>query len=130
MHALLLEGGDFAAGPAIDDADLRIAVNFLHEADASRAEDAAVAVQHQRGAEIHVGLDAFAIEHAPRKIHPAFGRAERVGKILQRTLAALVADWAVEGMVDQQKLENACSRLDDPRLERVHDHAVGAKRRT
>ena len=71
MHALLAERRDLAAVAAIDDADLRVAVDLAHEAHAPRAQDAAVAVQHQRRAEVHVGLDAFAVEHAAREIHAA-----------------------------------------------------------
>src|SRR6185503_8847003 len=42
VHALLSERRDLAAGPAIDHADLRITLHLAHEADASRAQDAAV----------------------------------------------------------------------------------------
>ena len=76
VHALLVEGGDLAAVAAIDDADLRVAVDLAHEADAPRAQDAAVAVEHQRRAEIHVGAHALAVEHAPREVHAALGVAE------------------------------------------------------
>ena len=56
MHALLLERGDLAAVAAIDDVDLRVAVDLAHEADAARAEDAAVAVEHQGRPEVDVAL--------------------------------------------------------------------------
>jgi hypothetical protein len=78
MNALFLERRDLAAVAAVDDSDLRVAVDFLHEPDAPRAEDAAVAVQHQRGTEVDVCLDAFAVEDAPGEIHPAFSGAEGV----------------------------------------------------
>ena len=41
-------GYRFVADVRIDGADLRVAVHFGHEADAPRAQDAAVAVEHQR----------------------------------------------------------------------------------
>ena len=110
MHAFFLERRDLAAVAAIDDVDLRVAVDVAHEPHAARAEDAAVAVQHQRRTEIDVGLHAVAVEHAPRKFHPALIGPERVRKILQRTLAALVAHRAVERVVDQQELEHARAR--------------------
>ena len=86
----------------------------LHEAHAARAEDAAVAVQHQRRTEVDVGFHAFAVEDAPRKIHPAFRRAKRVGEILERTLAALVAHGTVERMVDEEEFEDAGARRRRP----------------
>src|SRR5262245_65171580 len=107
MDALLLKRGDLASVAAIDNGDLRIAVDFLHEPHAPRAQDAAVPIEHQRGTEIDVGFHAFAVEDATRKIHPAFGGPERVRKILKRTLAPFVADRAVERMMDQKKLKDA-----------------------
>ena len=74
-------------------------------------------------------FDALAVERAARKLHAAALGTEFVREILQRTLAALVAHGAVERMVDQQELEHAGARLHDIRRLRVHDHAVGARRR-
>ena len=127
--ALLLERRDLAAVAAMRDADLRVAVDFAHEPHAPRAQDAAVAVEHQRRAEVDVGLDALAVEHAPRKLHAAAFGPERIRKILKRALAALVAHRAVERVIDQQELEHARARgLDSGRVGRDH-HAVGARRR-
>jgi len=84
---------------AIDDTDLGVLVDLLHEPDAPGAHDAAVAVQHQRGPEVDIGPDAVAIEGAALELHAAAGRPERIGIVLQRALAALVAHGAVEGMV-------------------------------
>ena len=107
MHAFFLERRDLAAVAAIDDVDLRVAFDVAHEADAARAEDAAVAVEHQRRPEVDVGLHAFAVERPARKLHPALVGSERVREVLQRALAALVADRTVERMVDQQELEDS-----------------------
>ena len=129
MHALFLEGGDLAAVAAIDDVDLRVGLDLAHEPHAARAQDAAVAVQHQRRPEIDVGADTLAVEHPPRELHAALVGAEAVGEVLERTLAALVADGAVERVIDQQELEDAGAGLDDVwRLGR-DDHAVGHRRR-
>ena len=54
---------------------------------------------------------------------------ERVRKILKRTLAALVADGAVQRMVDQQELEHARARRHDVGRIRMHHHPLGAHRR-
>ena len=75
VDAFFLERRDLAAVAAIDDVDLRVGVDLAHEPDAARAEDAAVAVQHQRRTEVDVRLHAFAVEHAARELHPALVRA-------------------------------------------------------
>ena len=129
VHALLVEGGDLAAVAAVDGADLRVAIDFGHEADAARAQDAAVAVEHQRRAEVDVGLHALAVERAPRKVHAALVVAERVGEVLQRAFAALVAHRAVERVVDEEELEHALAAVDRFRVLRVHHHAFGHRRR-
>src|SRR6476660_5479803 len=112
MHALLLERRDLAAVATIDDVDLRVAIDIAHEADAPRAQDAALPVQHQRRPEVDVAFHAFAVEHAPRKFHAAWSGPERVREILQRTLAALGADRTVERVIDQEELEHSGARLD------------------
>ena len=103
---------------------------LAHEADAPRAEDAAVPVQHQRRTEIHVGLHALAVEDAAREFHPALVRAEAVREILERTFAALVAHGTVERVVDEEELEHARARLDDVGRLRVDHHAFRDGRRT
>src|SRR5262249_43680297 len=95
MDAFFLERRYLAAVAAIDDVDLGVPVDLAHEAHAARAQDAAIPVQHQRRAEVHVRLDAVAVELAARKLHPARIRTELVREILKRTLAALVAHRAI-----------------------------------
>ena len=129
MDALFVERRDFAAVAAIDDADLGVAVDLAHEARAPRAENAAVAVEHQRRAEIHVGADAFAVERAAGEVHPALDVAEAGGEVLQRALATLVADGTVERMIDEQELENTGTRVDRFGIRGVDDHALADGRR-
>ena len=129
VHALLLEGRNLAPVAAIDDVDLGVGIDLLHEPDAARAENTAVAVEHQRRAEIHVGFDAFAIEHPPREAHPAFVRAKAIGEILEGTLTAFVTHRAVERVIDEQKLEDTRARVDHIRGLRMDHHAVGDRRR-
>src|SRR5438874_6365614 len=102
MHSFFLKRGDLAAVPAVDDVDLRVAVDVAHEAHAARTEDATLPIEHQRRPEIDVAFDAFAIKNASSEFHPALVRSEGVREILQRTLAPFVANRAVERMVDQQ----------------------------
>ena len=130
VDTLLLERRDLASMTAIDDADLRVTVDLLHETDASRAQDAAIAVQHQRRTEIDVRFHALSVEHPPRKIHAALGRTEGIGIILEGTLAALVAHRAVERVIDKQELEHAGACFDHLRHLRENHHSVRTKRRT
>jgi hypothetical protein len=64
------------------------------------------------------------------KFHPALVGSERIGKVLERTLAALVAHRAVERVVDQQELEHPRARGDNLRRAGAHDHPFGADCRT
>ena len=129
MHALFLIGRDFTAGTPIGNPDLGVAVDVAHEADAPRAQDAPVAIEHQRRSEIDIGLDALAIERAARKLHAAALGAEFVREVLERTFAALVAHRTIERMVDQQELEYTGARFHDIRCLGVDDHAVSADSR-
>ena len=108
-HALLKVGGDFHVLAAADQPKLRHARDLGHEADAARALDAAR----------HEGLD-----ERPEifLFHGALGLAVAAavlaiieGLVLQVALAALVADGAVERMVDQQEFHHAFARLFDER---------------
>src|SRR5215471_21804393 len=107
MNTLFLKRRNLASIAAVDDVDLGVAVDIAHEPDAASAENAAIPVQHQRGTEVDVRFDAFAVEHASGKVHATFGRAKRVGEILKGAFAALVADGAVERVIDQQEFEDA-----------------------
>jgi hypothetical protein len=128
VDTLFVEGGYLAAAATVDDIDLRVGVDLLHEPDAARAENASLAVEHQRRTEVHVALDAFTVEHAAREIHAALRRPERVREVLKRALAALVAYRTIERMVDEEELENAGSSGDDLGIARRDHHAVGARR--
>src|SRR4030095_2737264 len=130
VDALLLKRRDLAAITAIDDVDLGVSVDVTHETDATRAENAAVAVQHQRRTEVDVRLDAFAVKYPPRKIHPAFSGPKGVGEILERALASFVAHGAIERVIDEEELEDARSCRDHLRIARAHHHALGAHHRT
>jgi hypothetical protein len=72
------------------------------EAGAARALDAALAVEQDQLADLD-GLDevALLLDEA------GLARAVSQGLVLQRALAALVADRAVERVVGQQELEHA-----------------------
>ena len=111
--AALEIGGDLHVLAAPDRAELGDARDLGHEADAARAMDAAR----------HDGLDQRAdILVLDRALVLAEARAvDAIGHrlVLQVALAALVADRAVERMIDQQELHHAFARLLD-------DGAIGA----
>jgi hypothetical protein len=101
------DGGDLACSPAMDHAELHHAGHFLAEADAARAMDAAAHLFHrEQRADALVEDDAlfFAVARGRAAIADA--------RVLQLALAALVADRAVQRVVDQQELHHALLRLD------------------
>ena len=104
-HAALEVGGDLHVLAAADGAELLDAGHLRHEAHAARAVDAAV----------HGRLDQrpqVFLLHRPLVLLEARA-AEAVGHglVLQVALAALVADRAVERVVDEQELHHPLARL-------------------
>src|SRR5205807_3826902 len=86
--------------------ELAILGDALAEAGAPVAEDAALAVERDRGRDRDRLLEGELLEAHPRVARPV---AER--EVLQRALAALVADGAVERVVDEDELERRVLRL-------------------
>src|SRR6185437_8594712 len=98
--------------------------DVLSEADTARAVNTARHVGGHERTEILVLDDALAL-HEARYVATIADR-----QILQLALPALVADRAVERVVDQQELHGRALRAD--RLDRSgeHLHALGHRRRT
>jgi hypothetical protein len=121
---MAVERPDVRVGAALLEDQLVVLGDLLAEAHAAVAEDAALAVdgdqrrQRQRLLEVALGLDEARDAAAP---------AER--DVLQRALAALVADRAVERVVDQQELDDRLLGLLDAVGVGVDDHAVLDRRR-
>ena len=88
------------------------------------AQHAALAVERdvRRQRDRLLEVEARAVDAADRV--PV---AER--EVLQRALAALVADGAVQRVVDELELQDLCTRLHCHRALRLHDHALGHRRR-
>ena len=79
-----------------------VARNFLTEAHAALAQDATLAVQQNlRGELQRLAIRALCIDEA--RALAAF--AHRL--VLQGAFAALVADWAIKRVVDQQEFHHA-----------------------
>ena len=115
ISRLLEVGGDLHVLAAADDAELLDAGDLRHEADAARAVDAARHDRLDERPEVLV-LDGALVLAVTRAAH-----AERHRLVLQVALAALVADRAVERMIDQQEFHHAFARLLDQRRLGVDD---------
>ena len=104
-HAVLEIGGDLHVLAAADGAELLDAGNLGHEADAARAMDAAGHIGFDQRPEIFVLHRALVVGEA------AGIEAVGHGLVLQIAFPALVADRAIERVIDQQKFEHALARL-------------------
>src|SRR5439155_26341482 len=115
------EGGDHRHRDAVGGDKLTVLRYLLADARPAVAEDAALAIERDRGRDRDRLLERELLEAHPRVAGPI---AE--GEVLKRTLAALVADRAVERMVDEDELERPVLPLCRPlgRARRLHDHAV------
>ena len=97
---LVLEGRDDRLRAAVDGDEQPILRDLLAEPRAAVAEDAALAVERDQRRDRDRLLEGSLREHHSRRPGAV---AER--QVLQRALAALVADRAVQRMVDENELE-------------------------
>ena len=119
-----VEGADERVRAALEQDQLVVLGDLLREAHAAVAEDAALAVDRDQRRELERLLEvALGLDEARGAGAPA------VGDVLQRALAALVADRAVERVVDEQELDHRALRLVHALRLRVDDHAVLDRRR-
>jgi hypothetical protein len=117
------EEADLRVVAAAEDPQLAGAGDLVAEAHAPRAQDAALGVQDHVGAQRHrLGLADLVLHH-PRVVEPVLHVVD-----LEPALARLVADRAIEWVVDQVELHDGPARLLDPLGLRPHDHAVGGHR--
>ena len=97
---LVLEGRDLRAGAAVPRDQQPVLGHLLREARAAVAEDAALAIERDQGRDGDRLVERHLGEGHARRARPVSER-----EVLQRALAALVADRAVERMVDEDELE-------------------------
>jgi hypothetical protein len=113
-----VEAADLLHRAALLQVDERVARDLAGEPGAALAQDAPLAVQEDLGRDRQRPLDVD---------EPRLAPAVRHGLVLQGALAALVADRAVQRVVDEQQLHDAVLRL--VRLGggalRAHVHAGG-----
>ena len=109
LERLLLVDADLLEGAPLDQRDERVARDLLGEPGAPRAQHAPLAVeQHLRGDVDRLGEGAL---HATARGEARLAATVGHRLVLQRALAALVADRAVERVVDQEVLHHALLRL-------------------
>ncbi|OIQ84063.1 hypothetical protein GALL_341100 [mine drainage metagenome] len=123
VHRAFEEAGDLRMLAAVGHAQLHDSGHFLAETHATGAMDAAGHFLHR---DQRAGV---LVEHDALFFLVARGRRTVAhGQILQLAFAALVADRAVERMVDQQQLHHTLLRLARTLGLRAHDHALRHRR--
>src|SRR3712207_8054496 len=96
---LVLVDGHLLQGAALEQLDERVAGDLLGEPGAPGAQHAALPVEQQIGADgQRLGVGALDVDE------PALGAAVAHRLVLQRALAALVADRAVQRVVDRKSV--------------------------
>ncbi len=123
IDALFDVGANLHLLAAAGRAHLRIALNLQAEAHAAGAMNAARHVGRDQRPEVLVFDDPFAFGEA-RDV-----AAETHREILQLALAALIADRAIERMIDEQKLHGRALGGDGLRRLGEHLHALRHRRR-
>ena len=122
VHRFADESDDLRVLAAADHAQLHDARDLLPEAHAARAMDAARHVGGDERAQVLLG------HHALRLLVARAARPVADREVLQLAFAALVADRAVERVIDEQEFHDAVLRGDRLLRVRPHLHAVGRGR--
>src|SRR5260370_10629686 len=124
MQRLVELAGDIRLHGALVRCQLLLPGDLVVVARAAVAENAALAVERDVLRE-----RAWLLEMESRPVDAAGRISVPEREVLQRALAALVADRAVERVVDQLELEDGGTCLHPPRRLRPHDHALRGPRR-
>ncbi len=122
IHGFLDVGADLVVLAATGGAELRQPHHVLPEAHAARAMDAAGHVGGNQWPEVLV------LDHALALVEARDVAAIAHRQVLQLALAALVADGAIQRMIDQQEFHHRFLGGDGLGRSRVHDHAFGHRR--
>ena len=110
-------GTDAHELPASGSAEFTQPGDFLGEAYAARAMNAARHLRRDQRPDVLVGNDTFHLRI------PGDAFAVPHGHVLQFALTALVANRTIERVIDQEKLHRALLRLQRQRRRRVHLHS-------
>ena len=113
-----------AVTAAVDEAERVVAGDVAREPDAARAQDATFRIEHDARPEVNgLRLVNLRLDEAARAL------AIVHGVFLQFTFAGLVADRAIERMIDEQKLKHALAHLFHSGRRRVNFHSRRNRRR-
>ena len=120
LQPLARMGGEGGVAPAIDEPEDVVLRDFLGKTNAARAEDAALVIERDARAELHVlRLLHFVLKKT--RILPAILDAE----FLEPAFARLVADRAIERVIDKEKFHHATAAFLDQRRVGAHPKAFG-----
>jgi hypothetical protein len=126
LERLVLRHADLLLRAALEQVDERVAGDLLREPGAALAEHAALAVQKDlRGDRQRLGERPLLVDE------PGVRAAGAHRLVLQRAFATLVADRAVQRVVDEQQLHHPLLGLlgDRGRVLGLDDHAVRDRHR-
>ena len=102
VERLAREGGDERPRAALHDTELRLLRYLVHESHAARAHDAALGVvDHQRPEHLALGLVQL-VGADPRRLVVVLHVV-----VLQLALARLIADRAIDRVIDEVELHHA-----------------------
>ena len=116
---------DFGVLTPVGHAEFHHAGNLLTKTNASGAMNAATHFLH-RNERAGVFLGNHALFFVVARCAAAIANSQ----VLQLAFTALIADWAIERVVDQQKLHHTLLGLDGFLVFGMHDHALGNRRGT
>ena len=118
LQRSVVEGAEHGVIAAVEEVQLVLAGDVVHEARTAVADDAALLIQDDQRAEIvDLAEQAFLLDE------PALFRPPVVAIVLERTLTARVAHRAVERMVNQQEFDDPFPILQDGFRVGPHLHA-------
>ena len=125
VHRLLRKEVNDRLAAAVEEAELRLVLPFFEVANTAPANDAAFLVEHDQVAD---GVALFLVSLDLLELGLSGTMLE--GLILQRTLAALVTNRAIQRVVDENEFEGILARLRCCFAGIAEFHAVADTRRT
>ena len=104
----------------IDKTEHVILCDFLAKTNAARAKNAALIVQRNARTELNIlGFFDFVFEET------RIGLAVLDAEFLEKAFAGLIANWAIERMIDEKKFHHTTPAFLDQRRHRPHAHPFG-----
>src|SRR4029077_13688224 len=112
--------GKHGVNAAIDETEHIIVRDFLAKWNAARAKNAALVVQRDARAELHIFWFLHLIFEKTRGRRPVID-----AEFLQTAFASLIANGTIEWMIDKQKLHHPALAFLDQRRICPYAHTVG-----